>query len=87
MCREPTPDFAQVGLSLAAIYDRAIRTEAAKIGSVGLQVVCDRVLKFYAHSPDGPIDCNAPDGRRGRTPSIAPRWSRSYRAGRSRRFM
>src|ERR1700722_14412332 len=33
-------------LGLAAIYDGATRTEATKIGGVGLQVVRDWVMKF-----------------------------------------
>ena len=33
-------------LLLAAIYEGATRTEAAKIGGVGLQIVRDRVLRF-----------------------------------------
>jgi transposase len=37
-------------LALAAIYDGATRTEAAKIGGVGLQVIGDWVLKFDAHA-------------------------------------
>jgi transposase len=47
-------------LVLAAIYDGATRTEAARIGGVGLQVVRDWVLKFNAHGPDGLIDRKAP---------------------------
>ena len=39
-------------LALAAIYDGATSTEAAKIGGVGLQVVRDWVLKFNARGPD-----------------------------------
>ena len=35
-------------LALAAIYDGATRTEAAKIGGVRLQVVRDWVVKFNA---------------------------------------
>jgi transposase len=46
-------------LALAAIYDGAMRTEAAKIGGVGLQVVRDWVLKFNARGPDGLIDRNS----------------------------
>ena len=46
-------------LALAAIYDGATRTEAAKIGGVGLQVVRDWVLKFNAHGCDGLIDRKA----------------------------
>jgi transposase len=45
-------------LALAAIYDEATRTEAAKIGVVGIQVVRDWVLKFNERGPDGPIDRN-----------------------------
>ena len=40
-------------LTLAAIYDGATRTEAAKIGGVGLQIIRDWVLRFNAHGPDG----------------------------------
>jgi transposase len=47
-------------LALAAIYDGATRTEAARIGGVGLQVIRDWVLKFNAHGPDGLIDRKAP---------------------------
>ena len=47
-------------LALAAIYDGATRTEAAKIGGVGLQVVRDWVLKLNAHGPDVLIDRKAP---------------------------
>src|SRR5208282_2782012 len=53
-------------LALAAIYDGATRTEAAKIGGVGLQVVRDWVLKFNARGPDGLIDRKA----RGQPPRL-----------------
>jgi transposase len=53
-------------LALAAIYDGATRTEAAKIGDVGLQGVRDWVLKFNADGPDGLIDRKAP----GQTPRL-----------------
>ena len=46
--------------ALAAIYDGAMRTEAAKIGGVGLQVVRDWVMKFNADGPEGLIDRKAP---------------------------
>ena len=52
-------------LAIAAIYDGATRTEAAKIGGVGLQVIRDWVLRFNAHGPDGLIDRKAPGNRRG----------------------
>ena len=47
-------------LVLAAIYDGATRTEAAKIGGVTLQIVRDWVLKFNARGPDGLVDRKAP---------------------------
>ena len=47
-------------LALAAIYDGAIRTEAAKIGDVTLQIVRDWVLKFNAHGPDGLLNRKSP---------------------------
>jgi transposase len=47
-------------LALAAVYDGATRTEAAKIGGVTLQIVRDWVMKFNAHGPDGLIDKKAP---------------------------
>jgi transposase len=47
-------------LALAAIYDGATRTEAAKIGDVTLQIVRDWVVKFNARGPDGLIDRKSP---------------------------
>jgi transposase len=47
-------------LALAAIYDGATRTEAAKIGGVTLQIVRDWAVKFNAHGPDALIDKKAP---------------------------
>ena len=47
-------------LALAAIYEGASRTEAAKIGGVTLQIVRDWVMKFNAHGPEGLIDCKPP---------------------------
>jgi putative transposase len=43
-------------LALAAIYDGARRTEAAKIGGVGLQIIRDWVMRFNARGPDGLLD-------------------------------
>ena len=43
-------------LALAAIYEGASRTEAARIGGVILQIVRDWVVKFSAHGPAGLID-------------------------------
>jgi len=47
-------------LALAAIYEGATRSEAARIGDVTLQIVRDWVLKFNAHGPEGLIDRKAP---------------------------
>src|SRR5919205_97583 len=47
-------------LALAAIYDGATRSEAAKIGGVTVQIVRDWVVKFNAQGPDGLIDRKAP---------------------------
>jgi len=47
-------------LALAAIYEGATRTEAAKIGDVTLQIVRDWVMKFNADGPDGLIDRKSP---------------------------
>ncbi len=46
-------------LALAAINDGGKRLDAARIGSVGLQVVRDWVLRFNAKGPDGLIDGKA----------------------------
>ena len=57
-----TKDGPQVRrlLSLAAIYDGASRTEAARIGGVTLQIVRDWVIKFNAYGAAGLIDRKAP---------------------------
>ena len=47
-------------LALAAIQDGASRTEAARIGGVGLQIVRDWVLRFNAEGPAGLVDRKAP---------------------------
>ncbi len=47
-------------LALAAIYEGASRTEAARIGGVTLQVVRDWVVKLNAHGPEGLIDRKPP---------------------------
>jgi transposase len=43
-------------LALAEIYDGGKRTDAARIGDVGLQVVRDWVVRFNANGPGGLID-------------------------------
>jgi transposase len=47
-------------LTLAAIYDGATRTGAAKIGGVGLQIIRDWVLRFNARGPDGLLNGKPP---------------------------
>jgi hypothetical protein len=57
-----TKDAAQARrlLALAAIYDGASRTEAARIGGVTLQIVRDWVLRLNAEGPAGLVDRKAP---------------------------
>lgn len=50
-------------LALAAIYEGGSRTDAARIGVVGLQTVRDWVLAFNAEGPAGLIDGKAPGQR------------------------
>jgi transposase len=47
-------------LALAAIYDGGSRSDAARIGGVGLQIVRDWVVRFNAEGMDGLIDRKAP---------------------------
>jgi transposase len=47
-------------LALAAIYDGATRTEAAKIGGVGLQIIRDWVIRFNTSGPVGLLNGKAP---------------------------
>ena len=47
-------------LALAAIYEGASRSEAARIGGVTLQIVRDWVVKFNVHGPSGLVDRRAP---------------------------
>ena len=63
-------------LALAAIYDGARRSEAAKIGGVTLQIIRDWVLRFNAEGPDGLIDRKAP--------GAAPKLSAEHRAALAR---
>jgi transposase len=46
--------------ALAEIYDGGIRSEAARIGGVGLEIVRDWVMRFNAEGPDGLINRKAP---------------------------
>jgi len=47
-------------LALAAIYDGSSRSDAARIGGVGLQIVRDWVVRFNTHGTDGLIDRHGP---------------------------
>src|SRR5262249_30294797 len=47
-------------LALAAIDDGATRTEAAKIGGIGLQIIRDWVLRFNARGPDALLNGKSP---------------------------
>ncbi len=47
-------------LALAEIYDGGRRTDAARIGGVGLQVIRDWVLRFNGNGANGLIDGKAP---------------------------
>ena len=44
---------------LATIYDCGSRSEAARIGDVGLRIIRDWVLRFNAEGPDGLMDRKA----------------------------
>ena len=50
-------------LALAEIYDGGSRSDAARIGGVGLQIVRDWVVRFNACGPDGLLDGKAPGKR------------------------
>lgn len=49
-------------LALAAIYEGGTRSDAARLGGVGLQTVRDWVLRFNATGPDGLVDTPPPGG-------------------------
>jgi transposase len=53
-------------LALAVIYDGGSRSDAARVGCVGLQTVRDWVLRFNSSGPAGLIDGKAP----GQTPRL-----------------
>lgn len=47
-------------LTLAVIYDGGSRTEAARVGGVGLQIIRDWVVRFNGDGPDGLITRHSP---------------------------
>jgi hypothetical protein len=88
------PDQIRRLLALAEIYDGGTRSDAARIGGVGLQIVRDWVLWFNAEGPDGLVNGKAPGrsqpsqrpsapgaaaGRRGRPDASRP-WRRALAA-------
>ena len=74
-------------LTLAAIYDGGARSDAARIGGVGLQVIRDWVLRFNAEGPGGWLTARRRAIRPNSTIGNAERWPGLSRAGRSRRSM
>ena len=50
-------------LALAAIYDGCLRSDAARLAGVTLQIVRDWVVRFNERGSDGLIDGKAPGGR------------------------
>ena len=54
------PDQIRRLLALAEIYDGGSRSDAARSGGVGLQIVRDWVLRFNAEGPDGLVNGKAP---------------------------
>ena len=61
--RSRDPDQTRRLLALAAIYEGASRSEAARIGCVTLQIVRDWVLRFNARGPHGLVTGRAPGSR------------------------
>nr|WP_272209595.1 IS630 family transposase [Marinicella sp. W31]MDC2875410.1 IS630 family transposase [Marinicella sp. W31] len=53
-------DQARRLLALASIYDGGSRGDAARLGSVTVQIVRDWVVRFNARGPDGLINGKAP---------------------------
>src|SRR3982074_2807391 len=49
-----------VSLALAEIYGGGSRSDAARIGGVGVQIVRDWVVRFNAKGPDGLLNGKAP---------------------------
>jgi transposase len=57
------PDQTRRLLALALIYEGGSRTDAARMGAVGLQTVRDWVLRFNAEGPEGLLTGKAPGAR------------------------
>src|ERR687885_1854980 len=76
--RSRDPDQTRRLLALAAIYDGASRSDAARIGAVGLQSARDGVLRFNAKGPQGLLT--------GKAPGAKPRLNESQRQALRRRL-
>ena len=72
-------------LALAEVYDGGSRTDASRIGGVGLQIIRDWVLRFNARGPDGWSMGSHRAHPRSSTPITAAHWRRLLRPARSRR--
>jgi len=68
-------------LALAAILEGCSRSEAARIGGVGLQIIRDWVIRFNAAGPDGLIDRKAPGKLAKLTPDQQAALARRVEAG------
>ncbi len=69
--RSRDPDQTRRLLALAAIYEGGSRSDAARIGDVGLQTVRDWVMRFNARGPEGLLT--------GKAPGAKPRLTRAHR--------
>ena len=72
-------------LALAEVYDGGSRTDASRIGGVGLQIIRDWVLRFNARGPDGLVDGKSPGAPSKLNAITAAHWRRLLRPARSRR--
>ena len=72
-------------LALAEVYDGGSRTDASRIGGVGLQIIRDWVLRFNARGPDGLVDGKSPGAPSKLNADHRRHWRRLLRPARSRR--
>ena len=72
-------------LTIAAVFDGASRTEAAKIGGMDRQTLRDWVIRFNRQGPDGLFNIPSQACRPSSTPRAEPFWPVSWRKGRFRR--
>ena len=79
--RSRDPDQIRRLLALAAIYEGGSRSDAARIGGVGLQTVRDWVLSFNAEGPAGLLNGKAP-GRSFILDDLRDWWGDRAQAGR-----